>query len=40
MGTPQQPTTGATMDMSYMAHTPGNASMMVAGTERLQNAAQ
>ena len=40
MATPQQPTTGATMDMSWMDHTLGNASMMVVGMERLPNAAQ
>ena len=40
MGTPQQPIIGVTMDMTYMGHTRETASMMVAGTERLQNAAQ
>jgi hypothetical protein len=28
------------MDMTWMAHTLGNASMMALGMERLQNAAQ
>ena len=36
MGTPQQPTTPVNMDMSWTAHTRGNASMMVLGMERLQ----
>ena len=40
MGTPQQPTIGVTMDMIYMAHTPGSASMMVHGMEMLQNAVR
>ena len=34
----QQPTTAATMGMSWMVHTPGNASTTVVGMERLQNA--
>ena len=34
----QQPTTPAIMDMSWMVHTLGNASMMVLGMERLQYA--
>ena len=37
--THQQPTTPAIMDMTWTVHTPGNASMMVDGVERLQNAA-
>ena len=40
MVTPQQPTTAATMDMSWMAHTLGNVSMMVHGMERPHNAAR
>ena len=40
MATPQQPTTPATMDMSWMAHTPDNANMTVLGMERLQNAVK
>jgi hypothetical protein len=28
------------MDMSWMVHTLGNVSMIVLGTEKLQNAAQ
>ena len=40
MVAPQQPTTAATMDMSWMAHTLGDASMMVHGMERLQNAVR
>ena len=40
MATPQQLTTAVTMDMSWMAHTPGNVSMTVLGLEKLQYAAQ
>ena len=36
----QQHTTAVIMDMTWMAHTQENASMMVHGTERLQNAVQ
>lgn len=40
MVTPQQPTTPATTDMSWMEHTPDDANMMALGMERLQNAAK
>ena len=36
--TPQQPTTGVTMDTTYMGHTLGNVNMMVLGMELLLNA--
>ena len=40
MATHQQPTTPVITDMSWMEHTLGNASMMVLGMERLQNAVK
>ena len=40
MATLQQHTTAATMDMSWMVYTLGDASMMVHGLERLQNAVR
>ena len=38
--TPQELTIAVIMDTNWMVHTLGNASMMVPGMEKLQNAGQ